>query len=405
MANDEFRTAVQNSSGHWPDLPFTWSYSSLREVEDCPRRWMLSRATYPGIWPRPGYPPRPSLAAMLGEAVHRVVEVIIGALHSHGCTSLADPAAVVAMRKLGGYSKIAELAIQGQVSRLEVNPRAKGRTADLEAGLLAKLPQIRQSAQDLISRTAFQPVATAVRAATRGEPTPLVRGSYPELDLRARALRLAGRADLITITDEGCEITDYKTGLPDPHHADQIRMYALLWSGDTELNPRSLPVRQLTIAYSSGDTRVTPPTQVELDQLASDLAERVGKAEAWLRQRPPPARPAIPMCRLCGVRQLCDEYWALLGHLTSQGRTPGEPDIFDYEGIVVGRDGPRSWRVAADKAAQPPLIVRISAATPDLRAGDRVRILNLLREHEPDMPAVVGVITVSSEIFLLEALD
>jgi hypothetical protein len=342
---------------------------------------------------------------MLGAAVHRVVEVIIGALHSHGCTSLADPAAVAAVRTLGGYSKIAELAIQEQVSRVAVNPRAKGRTAALEAGLLAKVPQIRQSAQDLISRAAFQPVATTARAAPRAELAPLARGSYPELDLRARALRLTGRADLITITDEGCEITDYKTGLPDPHHADQIRMYALLWGGDTELNPGSLPVKQLIIAYASGDTRVTPPTQAELDQLASDLSERISKAEAWLRQRPPPAWPSMPMCRLCGVRQLCGEYWAVLSPLAQLGQTPGGPDIFDYEGMVVGREGPRSWRIAADNNAHPPLIVRISAPTPELRAGDRVRILNLLREGEPDMPTLVGVMTVASEVFLLEALD
>ncbi len=54
-----FDTGVQDSSGRWPDLPRAWSYSSLKEAEECPRRWMLRRASYPQIWARQGYPPRP----------------------------------------------------------------------------------------------------------------------------------------------------------------------------------------------------------------------------------------------------------------------------------------------------------------------------------------------------------
>ena len=56
------------------------------------------------------------------------------------------------------------------------------------------------------------------------ERAPLGNGSFPEVELQAPKLRFADRADVISIDGDTVTITDYKTGEPDPQHADQLRI-------------------------------------------------------------------------------------------------------------------------------------------------------------------------------------
>jgi PD-(D/E)XK nuclease superfamily len=397
-ANDEFRTRVRDSAAQWPSPPQMWSYSSLREAQECPRRWMLSRATYPGIWSRRGYPPRPTLVALLGDVVHRILEVVLRGFHAQGCTSLQDPRAVAVLKQLGGYSKLAERAIQEQLDRLTDNPRAVERIDGLRAALLAKVPEIRQHVQGITTRTSLKPAASSAGGRSLRHRPPLTKGSHPEVELRAPELRLAGRADLVTVVDGACEITDYKTGTTDEHHTDQLRTYALLWARDTELNPEDLPIRRLTLSYPSRDIDIEPPTATQLEQLASRTVARISEAERWLRERPPPARPSAPMCRLCGVRQLCEDYWQALNHMATSS-SDDEPDWFDYEGIVTSKNGSRSWLMTADEGST--LLLRTSSETTTFPLGHRIRLLNLLRGRDPDAPVPIGALTQASEVFLL----
>jgi hypothetical protein len=363
---------------------------------------MLRRATYPDIWSRWGYPPRPTVPALLGEVVHRVLENALREFHAYGCTSLADPAAVAVLKELGGYSRLAELAIDEQLSRLANNPRASARINGLRTALMAKVPEIRQRAQQVIARTSLQPTTIASTGATSpAERTPLPAGSHPEVELRAPDLRLVGRADLITVVDGACEITDYKTGAPDSHHADQLRTYALLWSKDTELNPTSLPVRRLILSYPSHDIDVDPPPAATLDDLAARVRAQISEAERSLEERPPPARPSAPMCRLCAVRHLCDVYWASLDDMMATLSAGEDPEWFDYEGTVISQNGPRSW-LLTDDAPGARLLLRTPSEVTDFRIGDRIRLLNLLRGRDPDSPVPIGSVTQASEVFLLE---
>lgn len=399
-ADHEFRTRVRDSAAQWPSPPHMWSYSSLREAQECPRRWMLSRATYPGIWSRRGYPPRPTLSALLGDVVHRILEVVLRGFHAQGCTSLKDPLAVAVLKHLGGYSKLAERAIQEQLDRLTDNPRAFERIQGLRAALLAKVPEVRQRVQGIITRTSLKPTPSSAGIHSLAHRSPLADGSYPEVELRAPELRLAGRADLVTVVDGACEIIDYKTGATDEHHADQLRMYALLWTRDTEVNPEGLPVRRLTLSYPSRDIDVDPPTPPQLEQLASRTVAQIGEAELWLQERPPPARPSPPMCRLCGVRQLCEDYWDAFSHIAPRS-SADEPQWFDYEGTVTSKNGPRSWLVKANEGST--LLLRTSSEMTTFHLGQRIRLLNLLHGRDLDSPVPIGALTQASEIFLLDA--
>jgi CRISPR/Cas system-associated exonuclease Cas4 (RecB family) len=398
---DHFNTEISGTAGIWPPTPDVWSYSSLREAEECPRRWMLSRATYPSIWQRRGYPSRPILPALVGEVVHRVLELILFGLYDRGCQSLAQPCAVGVLKELGGYSKLVEKAIGERLAHLQGNPRIEGRIGDFRYALLRRLPDIRQRVQAIITRTTIEPVLAGVTAEASDEKRgPLIQGSHPEVELRVPELRFVGRADLVTVADGGCIITDYKTGAAEAHHAEQLRTYALLWKRDRLLNPTSLPVRSLVLAYATHDEAVEPPTNPELESLARQLAERIVETEKQLRLRPPPAYPSPAICGLCAVRHLCEEYWATLPANIGTSASSEINDFIDCEAVVTSRNGPRSWMVQIE-SIKPPILLRSPTETPGFRVGNRVRLLDVAHGRDADGQGTTLTMTQATEVFVL----
>ena len=396
---DEFRTGIRGLDGTWPALPALWSYSSLRDAEECPRRWALSRATYPAIWDRPGYPPRPILPALLGDIVHRSLDLILRRLYEAGCASIADASAVDVLRALGGYSGLAERLIGEQMDSLQSNPRMADQVAGLRSALKARIPAIRQRVQALVARATLVPREPAGEAAADAVPASdrasLSAGSHPEVTLHAPELRMAGRADLITVGAGSCSIVDYKTGAPDGHHADQLRLYALIWARDIELNPEAMPATSLTLSYATHDERVEPLEPHALELLAQQLTDRIASTESELMLRPPPARPSPTTCRLCSVRQLCDDYWS------SAAIDPASmPRGFgDCEGTIISQNGPRSWVIEVDSDRRS--LLRTPTEDPGFRVGDRVRLLGAALARDDDSGDETITLTRTSEVFQL----
>jgi hypothetical protein len=400
-ATDSFSVGIRDSDGCWPPLPHAWSYSSLHEATECPRRWMLSRAIYADLWTRRGYPPRPSIPALIGDVVHGVLETLLRSFQTNGCKSGADPAVVIVLKSLGGYTKLVERGIEQQVDKLADNPRINDRLGPLKRALQLRVPEIRQRVQTLVARTPFQSAGSGMdsdhlTAGRRAVP----EGFHPEIELTAPSLRLAGRLDLLKIEGDACEITDYKTGTPDPHHADQLRFYALLWSRDHDLNPESLPIRRLILSYPTRDVDVDPPTLAEMDDLAASTSIQIEMAESALRERPPPAYPEATMCRLCGVRQLCSDYWNSIEMKTVTGTSGANADWFDFEGTVTRRNGSRSWLLAAT-GDDGTLLLQTASETVPFNVGDRVRFLNLHHEDDTQSLLPIGRLTHISECYTM----
>lgn len=97
----------------WPAAPKWMSFSTLLELEACPRRWALSTADYPEVWKHRGYPRQPHPAALEGTVVHLSLRRIISALVVRGCPSLADEGAISAMRDLGGFTAVICDSLEG----------------------------------------------------------------------------------------------------------------------------------------------------------------------------------------------------------------------------------------------------------------------------------------------------
>ena len=71
-----------------------------------------------------------------------------------------------------------------------------------------------------------------------GSHGPMTAGAYSELEVRSEKIGWKGTLDLLVISPDECEITDFKTGLPREEHRFQIEVYALLWTLDKKRNPQ-----------------------------------------------------------------------------------------------------------------------------------------------------------------------
>lgn len=387
----------------WPEPPVEMTVSALAEIEACPRRWALSMAAYPELWSERGYPPRVQLKTLAGSIVHSVLETVTRELARAGCPSVQDASAVAVLQRLGGLSNVIAQTIDQLLGRLAANPRASRGLDHLSRSLRAQAPELRGRAQTMLCRCQLPqngpaPVATG-RPRFRG---PLANGVHCEIELRAPQLRWRGKADLLALSPDRCDITDFKTGEPADEHRFQVRTYALLWSRDNELNPTGRPAARLLLAYPSGDVFVPAPTDDELNALELELNARGVAARHAVSIHPPEARPDAQRCRYCGVRQLCDTYWLAETQraLAAQG---GQRSFGDIEATIESRHGPTSWDIAIPSLAGTAETTRGLLRTNvevEFRTGDRLRILDAaVVGHREEGDPLVVTLGVLSEVY------
>jgi hypothetical protein len=393
----------------WPTPPAEMSVSTHAEIEECPRRWALSAAEYPDLWGGRGYPPKLQVAALSGSVVHLALEIITKQLARAGVPSLSDPSAPQVLRGLGGYTRVVEECVERILKRYVDNPRAGVLMEYALRTLRGQVPTLRGRVQSMLSRLRLpkgpkvSPAPTPTSKSS-GPPQrlPLANGTYPEVEVRAKGIGWKGKVDLLVLDDEMCQLTDFKTGASDEAHKFQVRAYATMWWLDDELNPSARLVDRLVLAYEAQDVEVAPPSATEVDDLARHLLARRQAAEAALAASPPSARPSAESCRYCGVRQLCDEYWAgATQALSDDGR------FGDVELKITGRHGPTSWDAvvvrARDIPAKTAALLRLQQPE-DFKTGSRVRVLDGALARDPEDDAAPTIITLSalSEAYRVE---
>lgn len=384
----------------WPDPPNQLSVSTHAEIDECPRRWALGAADYPDVWSGRGYPPKLQAPALAGRVVHLALERIIKQLTRAGVSSLNDPSATQVLRELGGYTRVVEDCVERIFTQFMDNPRALRLVEQAQRNLRGQIPTLRARVQSMLARVRLpsgaRSVSTASALETAASPTrsPLSKGTYAEVDVRARKIGWRGKIDLLVLADDACEITDFKIGAADEAHEFQVRVYAVLWWLDDELNPSQRIADRLVLAYESQDIEVAPPSQQEIAALARDLLERRKTSEAVLTARPPAARPAPDTCRFCGVRQLCDAYWAGPTQAVSDDGRFG-----DIELKITGRHGPTSWDAVILRArnfpAEARALLRLHQPQ-EFTTGTRVRVVDGALARDPEDHAAPVIVTLNA---------
>lgn len=413
MASPEasmFWTAVPPAT--WPSPPVDMTVTTLKEIEACPRRWALSSAEYRNLWNGLGYPPRINAHGLAGNVTHLALETITKKLVHAGCFSIEDQNATLVLKELGGLTKVVHECIDGALKRFTENPRALRLLESIRRTLLGQAPRIRTRVQFLLARVrlsapALPPVAShGSESKHRG---PLAAGAFPEVELRAPRIGWKGRADLLVLSREISEITDFKTGEPDETHAFQVQVYALLWALDDRLNPARRLVDRLVLAYEGSDVTVTPLKAEQLAKFEKELVERRVAAESAVSVHPPEARPSVETCHYCAVRHLCQDYWQTTLAQVYDKRVKVEPPIVDLQILITERHGPMSWngivelspRFHSDKQ----VVFRTRSPQETFMPGDRIRVLDAYLSstgnsgHDPQ--PVVVTLTAISEVFLV----
>lgn len=396
-----YDTGVHESIAVLPSPPKHWSYSTLREIETCPRRYALGHASYPELWDGLGYPQFPHPRALFGDIVHDSLERIIKALVAAGCDSSGSAEAVSVLRDLGGYSAVAADALEARMAKLDGNPRIdRERRERIHQQLEDQIPEARTEIQGYLQRMSLVPkvgTGSADSGKRAGTCRPLSIGTHPEVSLRVDGLRVKGRVDLMTVTAEQVHIVDHKTGAEDPSHLDQLRFYALLWDQDKAVNDAGKRIGKLTASYPANEVTIPTPSAAELKALVETTKTRVAEADARA-MTDPPAAVTGDHCHLCPVRSICDTYWR---YIAPGGKNSAVSTWFDFEGVVGQQNGIKSWWMLHPATQKPVLLLRTTSPQQHLVYGERVRLLGIRRDEDPEVDAVVATLTTNSEIFVV----
>ncbi len=403
----------------WPGAPSWMSFSTLIELETCPRRWALAAAEYSDIWNNRGYPSVPQSSALEGTIVHLSLQKITGALIENSCPSLADASAILTLRQLGGYTAIIMNSLERVLLPYRENPRASAVLGGIRTRLAAKVPDIRTRVQRYLSRIRLEP-CTIVHGETVIHPERELRhalqhGTYTEVLLQASKLGWRGVADMLTLSTTQCEIRDFKTGAPKEEHQVQLWTYALLWARDIGLNPAGRLADKLVLSYDERDVEVPSLDVSKLCSLEDEIEKRSAAALADLQSGNPRARTSLENCMYCTVRHLCEEYWHWLPrHYPKDEETKGR--YMDIQIKLSSQHGPRSWdgevEHGPDMQVGAAILLRTENLAFDLHPGQRLRLLNVhvsIPSEEADTRNGHHLIVVTmgsrSEMFLLPKLE
>jgi hypothetical protein len=155
-----------------------------------------------------------------------------------------------------------------------VNPRAVNHGRDVLADLRIQLSDLRTHRQRILAQSATarsvvvtkkHPVALPALSGGGTIAHPLGAGAHAGVPLNYPSADWSGRADLIQLDHEACEITDFKTGSQKEDHQLQLQAYAWLWFNDVVKNPARKRATDLQLVYSGGTVPVPAPSLAELD--------------------------------------------------------------------------------------------------------------------------------------------
>jgi hypothetical protein len=231
--------------------------------------------------------------------------------------------------------------------------------------------------------------------------------------LHAPHIAWRGTADLLSVVEAGCEISDFKTGEASDTHGFQLRVYALLWHRDSELNPDATLARRLVISYPNLDVDVPAPTEAELAAFERALVARSDAARGQVELRPPPAVPSPEACAWCPVRHLCHEYWRPAALRRARPTTDDGDRFEDIELELIAPHGPGMWSAVVrassslDRGASVKL--QVDAAQAALMQSGRIcRIVGVrvidLEDFESDANETLISPSAWTELFVLEPL-
>lgn len=394
--------------------PEWMSFHVYKEAQRCPLAVSLQRSHYRQLWDGVGYPTRPSASAVSGIIVHEAAETILKEFARTGVSSLMDPDAMSVLRGLGGFTKVLEGALDVFFTSQSGNPRFEQFRDDLSRTLHLKLPQLRGTLQALLAGNVWNLSVSKSKANQSSQSStaqkrtlrrlPVGTGTFVEVDLEDAVSKWRGRVDLMNISEDGCSITDLKSGSVSEEHSEQLAVYSMLWLEDSGRNPTRLPVLDLQVVYSSGAVRITVLDDDQLKSFRKDLIASSELIRSDLNSSDVPANPSRENCRHCPVKLLCQPYWQSLPTLGPDG-----PLSCSQVTLLESR-GERAWLAAVNSSSLLPVNEKVvirnyeggKAFWSELKPGLSIRLTDgLLSSSEVSDTPVINLSLMSEALFVV----
>jgi CRISPR/Cas system-associated exonuclease Cas4 (RecB family) len=276
------------------------------------------------------YPSVPSPGTIRGDIVHFALNKFATVLGRAGRPSPVSELFVQA-RKSFPIRQVVKDRREALLKAAASNPRAniryleKGVVVDVCINAFKRLTSTNSGPPNSSGESGD--VATRTRASNGSARVP-VPALLPERWVELADPPLCGRIDLVATDYDGDEIVDFKTGVEQAGHLDQIDFYSFLWA-----KTKGRPVKQRTIVYPNGNRIDRGELSVrELRRLENSYKARFVSAMNAISGEPTPS-PSPASCTFCGVRQLCDSYWGSpeTSPLRWNAAAPGESQTARWE--------------------------------------------------------------------------
>jgi hypothetical protein len=211
----------------WAEPPYTWSSSTLDDVEACPRRWQLLRSRW-GEYDR--FPVRPSPAAIEGQIVHDALDRLTRTCGQRGNPPIGSAEFSAALGDAEFFSGFTRAVAEWQ-ERFASHPRPgpafrlRASAEELANRAVRMFREQYKPDGHIVSQTAER----ATVASTDFESLLRQKRALSEVKLTHHELPFLGVLDRVQHASDGVEIVDFKTGKPSEKHRRQLQRYALLW--------------------------------------------------------------------------------------------------------------------------------------------------------------------------------
>ena len=388
---------IPSNPGNFTGEHRIWSASTLNEVEECPKRFALRRASFPEIWSRAGFPNRISAAQVKGIVVHEVVSMIMNSVQNS--SELPEMSVMSFLKERGGYLELIKITLEKELQSAGSNPRAELMVESIKREILADLSELRGQVQYFVKESINKVPGLNVRVnnleinniASANFQIQPINSEYQIVDSE---FPIEGYLDLLLTHEDIDHIIDYKTSKTiHDEYWDQLSLYAWLWNRSAKNLRKGDCKIEIISGANLSEFRVIKIEDLPTIQI--NVLGRIQSAEQAITGEIA-AKPSIDSCRFCAVKVLCNPYWNM-NENQFIGAKWSDMRIRTMENL-----GGNAWRVSILSDDTPAMLIVGDRDDGSIAIGQEFRLLNAYKNEDEETGVVIRL-SQNSEIFRVTA--
>jgi hypothetical protein len=384
---------IPSKPGNFTGEHRIWSSSTLKEVEECPKRFALRRASFPEIWSRAGFPNRISAAQVKGIVVHEVVSMIMKSVQNS--SELAEKSVMSFLKERGGYLELLKFILEKELLSANSNPRAELMVEAIKREILADLSELRGQVQYFVKES-INKLPTASSRVENEEINEMPSTTFQILPINSEykivdsEFPIEGYLDLLLTNENIDHIIDYKTSKTiHDEYWDQLSLYSWLWYRSAK-NLRKGDCRIEVISGANlSESRVIKIE--DLPAIQMNVLDRIKNAELSITGEIV-AKPSMDSCKFCAVKVMCNPYWSMNENQSTEAKWS------DMRIRTIGNLGGNAWSVSILSDGTPAMLIVGDRDDGSIEIGQELRLLNAYKNEDEETGVVIRL-SQNSEIF------